>query len=119
IGLVLGEGGLGRDRFGQPARIAVAAVLTARQAAEPRPDPAVARRQIALVEGAELADPGDAVGGEPALHRAADAPQPADRLVGEKTPRLGAADHRETARLVETGSQLGQELVVAEADRDG
>ena len=33
--------------------------------------------------------------------------------------RLGPADDREAARLVEVGGDLGQELVVAEADRDG
>ena len=90
----------------------------ARQFRQAHPEPAVAARQLAPVERAQLPDPQDAVGGEPALHRTADPPQPADRLVGEKAGRLGPADHRETARLVEIGGELGKKLVVAEADRD-
>ena len=33
--------------------------------------------------------------------------------------RLGLADHREAARLLEVGGDLGEELVEGEADRDG
>ena len=40
-------------------------------------------------------------------------------LAARKPKRLGAADHREAARLVEIGRDLGEELVVREADRDG
>ena len=95
-----------------------ARILAARQLRQAQPELAVAVRQLAPVERAQLADPQDAVGGEPALHRAADPPQPVDRLVGEKPGRLLPADHRETARLVEIGGELGEKLVVAEADRD-
>ena len=96
----------------------MARILAARQFRQAQPEPAIAVRQFSPVERAQLADPQDAVGGEPALHRTADPPQPIDRLVGEKAGRLGPADHRETARLVEIGGELGEKLVVAEADRD-
>ena len=42
-----------------------------------------------------------------------------DRLVGQKTDGVGPADHREAAGLVEVGGDLGEKLVVAEADRHG
>ena len=46
-------------------------------------------------------------------------PEETDLLAGKERARLGPADNGEAARLVEVGSNLGQELVVAEADRDG
>src|SRR5438067_410841 len=94
-------------------------VLAAREVREAQPDAAVTRGEVALVERGELADAGDAVARQPPLHRAADAPQPADRLVSEKSLCLGAADHRKAARLVEIGGELRKEFVVTEPDRGG
>ena len=37
----------------------------------------------------------------------------------EEGERLASADHREAARLLEVGGDLGEELVEGEADRDG
>src|ERR1051325_1829895 len=109
IGLVLRKGRLGRDGFGLSVRIDPTIVFTAREMREAHPDPAVARTEVTLVEGGELADAGEAVGRQSALHRAADAPQPTDWLVGEKGLGLGTADHRKPARLVEIGGELGEE----------
>ena len=47
------------------------------------------------------------------------APQELHRLAGEEGLRFAAPDHREAAGLVQVGGDLGQELVVAEADGYG
>src|SRR5205814_3202104 len=118
-GLVLRKGRLGRDRLGLPLGIDMPVVFAARKARQALPDAAVARGEIALVERGELADAGNTVTRQPALHRAADAPQPADRLIREKGLGLGMPDDRKTARLIEIGGELRQKFVVAEADRGG
>ena len=62
----------------------------------------------------------DAVGGEPALHRARRRPTASRPACRRGTPAASAAaDHREAARLVEVGGELGEKLVVAEPDRHG
>ena len=77
------------------------------------------RMQRLAVAGAQVGDGADALGLERAHGGAADAPDDRDRLAGEEVGGLGAADQREAARLVEVGGDLGEELVVGEADRDG
>ena len=86
---------------------------------QPPADLAVARNKLGLLDASQLADQRDAVPGEAPLHGLAYPPQQTDRLAGEKGPGLGPADHRETPRLVQFRGDLGQELVVAEPDRDG
>jgi hypothetical protein len=51
------------------------------------------------------------------LHCAAHPPQHRDRLVSDKVGGLAPAEHREAARLVEIGGELGEELVVAQPDQ--
>ena len=48
----------------------------------------------------------------------ADAVDEAHRLVGEEGRGFGLPEHGETARLVEVGGDLGEELVGGEPDRD-
>jgi hypothetical protein len=66
-----------------------------------------------------LPDHGNSVGGQPALHRCSYAPEQCHRFVGEKGGGIAAAEHCEAARLVEFGSEFGEELVVAQTDRHG
>ena len=73
---------------------------------------------IADLKTCELADQRDPVAGKTLLHGLAHAQWKANRLVGEEGPRLGPAEDGEAARLVQVGGDVGQELVVAEADRD-
>jgi hypothetical protein len=82
-------------------------------------DRAVAPRQLAVVEGTQLANLRDAVARQPLGQGGADAPDQPDRLGAEELGRFSAPDDREAARLVEIGGDLGEELVVAEPDRDG
>ena len=111
------EGRLGRDALGRRVGLDPAVVLAARETVEPAADGAVARDQLALASAA-VADRGDAVGAE---RRPSALPTPQIRLTGlaarKPPPRRGRS--REAARLVQVGGDLGEELVVAEADRDG
>jgi len=67
----------------------------------------------------QLGDAGDAGARQLALHHLADAIDGADRPRRQEALRLGATDGGKAARLVEIGSELGEELVVRQADRDG
>jgi len=73
--------------------------------------------EFALPEHGELADYRDAVTGQAPLHCGARPPQHRDRLVSEKVGGFAPAEHREAARVVEIGGDLGEELVVAQPDR--
>ena len=79
----------------------------------------VARDQNPFVDALQITDGGNAVARQAALQRLADAPQDGNRLVAQEVDRLGAADYSEAARLVEVRGDLGEELVVAQTDRDG
>src|SRR3546814_10283736 len=61
---------------------------------------------------------GDVIRRQLRRQRLADAPDDADRPRPQERRRLGAADDGKAARLVQVRGHLGQELVVAEADRD-
>ena len=65
---------------------------------------------------ADIADRADAVAPQAILHRLADPPQIADRPGAEEAQGFGTADDGKATRLVQVRRQLGQELVVAEAD---
>ncbi len=78
-----------------------------------------ARHQGGLGHGLQLRHHCDAAFLEPARGGAADAVDGADRQGGQDRLGLGAADHRQAAGFVAVGRQLGQRLVVAQANRDG
>src|SRR3546814_4396827 len=91
-------------------------VRAAVEVIEARADSAVAGDDRYLVHRLELGDFGDAVALQLRLERPADTPDQVDRLVGEERYGIVAADDREAARLVEIGGDLGEKLVVAQAD---
>ena len=64
-----------------------------------------------------MADQRDAVTGEAPLHGRPDAPQQRNRFVTEECLRFTAAEDRETPRLVEVGSDLCEEFVLAQSNR--
>ncbi len=67
---------------------------------------------------AEFANGGNTIGGQAFAERLACPPQQADRVGDQEGLGVGAANDGEAARLVQIGGDLGQELVVTEADRD-
>ena len=97
-------------------RIDGAAVLAARETRQTRADPAVTDVELALPKHGELADQSDAVSCQTTLHRGPHPPQQGHRLVGKKRGSPAAAEHRKTARLVEVGGELGEELIIAQSD---
>ena len=96
-----------------------AVVLTPGKAVKPRSHRSVAAHEIGLLHPLQLADGADSVLRECRRERLADAPDQRHRLVGEKSERLSFADHREAARFVEVGRDLGEELAVGEPHRNG
>ena len=114
------EGGLGRYALG----FAVGAERAGRRAharagtvARPRRRSGASARvsPVAL----QIADGAQAILGEPRLRHLADAQDQRHRLAREEGDRLGAAEHGEAARLVEIGSDLGEELVAGQSNRNG
>src|SRR5215469_11454478 len=90
----------------------MAEVVAPCEAGEPRAHLAVAPRQLAVVERAQLPDQRDAVRREAVLHRRADPPQEADRLVREKgagvAPLTGSVPVRSrNASSIDSGSTSG------------
>ena len=75
--------------------------------------------QLLLLEAQQVAHQGDALPLQAALQSLADTPDDADRFLGQEVAGLRLADHREAARLVQVGGDLGQELVVRQADGGG
>src|SRR6185437_8924481 len=96
-----------------------AVILAAGEARKPAADLAVAGNQFALAPLAQLSDGGDTVARQLLLERRADAPDQPHRLGGQEIKSIAAAEHGEAARLVQVGRDLGEKLVVGEADRDG
>ena len=113
------EGGLGADRLGLARRIDPAHVLAAGACGERRAIVAQPAARLAVAQRLEVAEQRDALGGEPAGQRGADAGQQADRLRRQQRRGLPGADHREAARLVAAGGDLGQQPVGGQADRHG
>src|SRR3546814_11519372 len=111
------EGGFGGDALGRCVRVHVARVLAAGEAVEALADAAVARHQLDFLQRQQVAHQGDAVARQGRAQRLANAPDDADRLVGQEALRRIEAQPRKATRLVEVGGALGEELVVAEADR--
>ena len=97
----------------------MAAVQPARQTIEAASHGTEARHEIVFLHLLELGDARDAVAREFRFERLADAPDHGDGFRGEEGKRFLAADDGEAARLVEIGSDLGEELVVGEADGNG
>ena len=71
------------------------------------------------VEAANIGQRADARAAKARPRGGAHAPENRDRLVAQEGLGIALADHREPARLVEIGGDLGEELVVREADRGG
>ena len=113
------EGGLGRDALGLPLRADAPFVDAAGQPGEPQPLGAEAARQSGLVGGLQIGDEAVALARQALLRRLADTPDGADASGSEEGDGLFGADHREAARLVEIGGNLGEELVRRQPDGDG
>ena len=111
--------GFARNAFGDRLRHDFAAVLPARQARQAQPDTVIARHEIALVHVLQLSDGADAVATEFFLHRFADAVNRIYRQISQKGQRFCRADYRKPARFIEVGSNLGEKLIMAEANRHG
>ena len=67
----------------------------------------------------QLADRADAVALQRGGEGLADAPDHGHRLLGQEADRLGLADDRKAARLAEVRRDLGEELAVGQAGRNG
>src|SRR5690606_1249320 len=65
----------------------------------------------------EIVEAADAGGLQRRLPGRPDAPDHPDRLARQESRRIAPPDYREAARLVEVGGDLGEELVVRQADR--
>src|SRR3546814_1742098 len=83
-------------------------------AVEALADAAVARHQLDFLQRQQVANQGDAVARQGRAQRLANAPDDADRLVGQEALRRIEAQHRKATRLVEVGGDLGAELFVAD-----
>ena len=94
-----------------------AVVEPVREACEPCALGAVAARQFDLAGALQVADGAHAVACEPLLRHLAYAEDQRHRFGRQERRRLAAAEHREAARLVEIGGDLGEELVAGEPDR--
>jgi len=94
-------------------------VDSARQPVETLSLGTVAAHEVALVGALQVGDQAETVARKAELGRLADAVDERHRFVGKKRRRLGTTQHGETARLVEIGGNLGQELVGGKADRNG
>ncbi len=119
IGDVIVEGRLGRNRLHVAVAADGAGILATRQPGEARAGFAVAADEVGGIGLLQLADGRIAVLAQGLGEDLAHAVDQAHGLPGEKAQRLGAADDGEAAGLVEVGRDLGEELVVAEAHRDG
>ena len=88
-------------------------------AGEAQPGAAVAARHRRLAARLDLPDEPDAVAPQAAGESRPHAGDLAHRQGREERKRFRAADNREAPRLVEVRRELGQQLVVAQADRHG
>ena len=86
---------------------------------EPLAHAAKAHHQPLAIPAQQVFEGADARALQRVLTGLSDAPDHPHRPWPEKLLRLGLADHREAMRLVEIRGDLGEELVVAEADRAG
>jgi hypothetical protein len=119
VGGVLEEGGFLGDRLGALVAVHAAGVEAARQVPEPVAHAAEAGAKVGAVPAQEVGDGADACLFQRGLGRGADAPDDADGLGFRKASVSALADHREAAGLVEVGGDLGEELVVRQADGAG
>ena len=113
------ERNLRRDALRRPISDDLAVVLAAREPGQLPAELAEAGDELRLRDCAQRRDRRDADRFQLARGRRADAEHLANRQRSEKVHRLGVADDRKAARLVEIRGELGEELVEAEADRDG
>ena len=113
------EGGLGTDRLGLASRIDPTHVLAPGACGKRWAFVAQPAARLTVAQRLEVAEQRDALGGEPAGQRGADAGQQADRLRRQQRRGFPGADHREAARLVAAGGDLRQQAVGGKADRHG
>ena len=117
---VLGEGGLVGDRLQRVVGRHPPAVLAVREQPQAVAERAEAPDERLAVAGAEVGDGADALALEGADRGLADAPDQPKPASARGSPRVSARPIiAEAARLVELGGDLGEELVVREADRGG
>ena len=107
------------ETTGRPTSDDLAVVLAARELGQPTAELAEMGDEVRLREGAERPDGCDADRFQLPCRRRTDTEDLTNRQRREEVQRLGAADDRKAAWLVEIGGELGEELVEAEADRDG
>jgi hypothetical protein len=96
-----------------------AVIFAARQVIEPLAHHAVAAHQGGFLHCLQLPDGADAVALQRGREGLADAPDQRHGSGRQERQRLLLADHREAARLVEIGSDLGEKLAVGQTDRKG
>ena len=111
------ERGLGRHALGLALGAHGARVDAVREPRQPQALGAEPAHQLGLVGALQVGDDAKALARERRAHRLADAPDEGHRPGRQERRRLGAAEHREAARLVEIGGELGEELVLGQPDR--
>src|SRR5690606_20263779 len=94
-----------------------ALVLAPGEVPEPVADLAEAVDEVLALPPGEIVEAADAGGLQRRLPGRPDAPDHPDRLARQESRRIAPPDYREAARLVEVGGDLGEELVVRQADR--
>ena len=108
-----------RDAFGLAFGADAALVEPARQMPEPVAFLAVAPHQFDLVGALQVGNQAIAVIGELGGGDRANTVDETDRLGAEEFHGFRLAQHGKAARLVHVGSDLGEEFVGRQADRDG
>ena len=113
---VFAKGGFVRDRLHRRSRRHPSPILASGQMVQPLAHTAEARDQICLFPAKQVGK-----GAYPRFFKRGlclrpDAPDQPDRFVLQEGRRLGLANDRKPARLVEIGGHLGQKLVVRETD---
>src|SRR3954470_9707817 len=116
IGYVIVESGLGGDALGFPVRLNRTFVEPTCKAEEPRPLSPIPAGQFPLSGALEGSDGAHSIARKTLLRHLTDSEYQANRLRREEGRRLFGAQSGKSARLIEIGSDLGQELVAGKAD---
>ena len=119
IGGVLTKGGFLGNGFHRRIGRHPAAVLSPRQMIEPIAHGPKPRDQILALPSQQIGKGADTRPVERGLGGRTHAPDHADGFVMQKRGRFGGTDHRKPVRFVEIRGDLGQEFIVAQADRPG
>ena len=119
VGGVIVEGGFLGDGLQFLVPVDAAVVLAPGQVEQAVAHLAEAGGQVSAVPSQEVGDGSDAGLVERALRGGADAPEDPDGFGGEEGLGFGLADHGKSPGFVEVGGDLGEELVVGQADGAG